>query len=336
MFPLKLIGIPFTNARDYFDCGGERLKDVAIGHVQLGAATKVAGEFLKCGLKIGFPEKDSRHGQPVQFPGKRFRIDEGRAGSSNGRVAPRPSERLVASSRHIARIHCCGIEAGHVRRRHHPGQAGVVEPHGPVPILHRQHFQANTGERFFLKLAGQFANRPAVPDRDRMHADERAVIGTEEGAFGRSAIDRIRPIQDNHVGAVLLAGPQAKIKGPDKSVVTGADILQIDQENIEIAQHFRGWLPMFAVQAINRNMETRMLVTLPFDHVVLSLAKKTVLGAEQGRRPEIVRHHVAPEHGRRAPASRKRMPDEEERRSAHPEVSPARARPGDREARQPA
>src|SRR6267143_1766627 len=39
---------------------------------------------------------------------------------------------------------------------------------------------------------------------------------------------------------------------------------------------------MFTVQTVNRNSEARMLITFPFDHVVLSLAEESVLGTEEG------------------------------------------------------
>src|SRR5436190_790080 len=70
---------------------------------------------------------------------------------------------------------------------------------------------------------------------------------------------------------------------PEKSVVTRSDVLQINEQDIEIFQHLCGRLAMFAVQTMNRNVKTRMLITSPFHHVVLRLAEKPMLRAEKGR-----------------------------------------------------
>ena len=39
---------------------------------------------------------------------------------------------------------------------------------------------------------------------------------------------------------------------------------------------------MVAVKTVDRDVQTRMLVTLPFHHVVLRLAEKSVLRAKKG------------------------------------------------------
>ena len=43
------------------------------------------------------------------------------------------------------------------------------------------------------------------------------------------------------------------------------------------AENFSSRLAMLAVQTVNRNVKTRMLVTFPFHHVVLRLAEEAVL-----------------------------------------------------------
>jgi len=54
-----------------------------------------------------------------------------------------------------------------------------------------------------------------------------------------------------------------------------------DKQNIEILQHFRRRLAMFAVKTVNGNVEPRMLVTFPFDHVVLRLTEESMLRPEE-------------------------------------------------------
>jgi len=43
---------------------------------------------------------------------------------------------------------------------------------------------------------------------------------------------------------------------------------------------------VFAVKTINWNAQTRMFVALPFDHVVLGLAEKSMLRTEECAKPE--------------------------------------------------
>ncbi len=128
----------------------------------------------------------------------------------------------------------------------------------------------------------QFANCAAVPNGNRMHADERLIIRVKHRPFSRYAIDRVWPIQHNDCDAASLASPHGEIQRPNKSVVTRPDILKIDQQNIQAFQHFCRRLAMVAVETVDRDVQTRMLVALPFHHVVLRLAEKSVLGAKKG------------------------------------------------------
>jgi hypothetical protein len=58
--------------------------------------------------------------------------------------------------------------------------------------------------------------------------------------------------------------------------------LKIDQQNIQAFEHFCRRFAMVAVKTVNRDAQTRMLVTFPFHHVVLRLAEKSVLRAKKG------------------------------------------------------
>src|SRR6266404_9144775 len=51
-------------------------------------------------------------------------------------------------------------------------------------------------------------------------------------------------------------------------------------------QHFCGRFAMLPVKTINWNAQTRMFIALPFDHVVLCLAKKSMLRTEECAKPE--------------------------------------------------
>src|SRR5262249_28678529 len=100
--------------------------------------------------------------------------------------------------------------------------------------------------------------------------------------FDCNAVDRIRPIEHNDLHVTLLARAHAEIERPNESVVSRADVLKIDHQGVEIGEHLRSRLTMLAIQTVNRNVQVRMFVTFPFDHIVLGLAEKPVLRTEEG------------------------------------------------------
>src|SRR4029453_7227832 len=83
------------------------------------------------------------------------------------------------------------------------------------------------------------------------------------------------------MNVVTLTGAHSQIHRPNKGVVARTDVLQINQQEIQILQHFARRLAMFAVQTVNRYPESRMFVTSPFNHVVLGLAAITVLRTKE-------------------------------------------------------
>ena len=60
LLPCKMFRIPFANALDQFNGRGERLKTVAVDHMQLRAVAKLSGKFVKSWLEIIFTEKRAR------------------------------------------------------------------------------------------------------------------------------------------------------------------------------------------------------------------------------------------------------------------------------------
>ena len=72
-----------------------------------------------------------------------------------------------------------------------------------------------------------------MPDRKGMHSNKRFVIDVENWSLCRYAIDRVRSIEHNDGDSGLFTGAHAKIHRPDKGVVARADIMQIDEQNIE-------------------------------------------------------------------------------------------------------
>ena len=137
------------------------------------------------------------------------------------------------------------------------------------------------GKRFITELLCQFADGSSMSDWNGMHADKGFVIRIEYGPFSRHAVDWVWPIQRNDDNTASLTCAHAEVERPNKSVVARPNVLEIDKQNIERFEHFRCWLAVFAVKTVNWNVQTGMLVTLPFHHVVLRLTKKSVLRTKQ-------------------------------------------------------
>src|SRR5262249_37260042 len=233
-----------------------------------------AGKFLKRWLKIIFAKENSRQVQTIKLAAKFFRVDERRTENLK-RPCRAPAFGNVRSLEQThSRINGRGIERRHVRRRHHPGQSGLIEPHRAFPILHRQDRQSAFRKGLIAKLSRQFADRLAVANWNWMKADERFVTFLNRRTFDGHAVDRIWPIEHDDVHASLRTRTHAEIKRPNESVVARADVLEIDNQGVETGEHFRRRLAMLTVQTVNRNFQPRMLVTFPFDHVVLGLAEK--------------------------------------------------------------
>src|SRR5947207_14708168 len=67
----------------------------------------------------------------------------------------------------------------------------------------------------------------------------------------------------------------------DESVNARADVLNIEDEDINVGDHFSGRLSGLAVKRIRGQSRPLVAKRLPLDHVVLSFASDTVLRAEQ-------------------------------------------------------
>ena len=126
---------------------------------------------------------------------------------SNGRVVPRPSDRLVALDQAHARVDQRGVERRHVGRRHHPGQPGVARRSS------RAASRASAPPSGRSRAAARSARRPTAcrppPAAPSRRSSARAAPGQRPGptndsqpslhrpALDRDAAERVRPIEDD-------------------------------------------------------------------------------------------------------------------------------------------
>ena len=126
-----------------------------------------------------------------------------------------------------------------------------------------------------------------------METHERFVIGIKQRPFTRHAINRIRPIENDDLYARFFAGAHAEIHRPDESVIARPDILEINEQNIEIFQHFRSRLAVFAVQTVNGNVKTRDARNFSIPPCCPASGQETHVAGQKTLRDEKDRHCVA-------------------------------------------
>src|SRR4051794_20050258 len=94
--------------------------------------------------------------------------------------------------------------------------------------------------------------------RNRELPDEGRKRRVEKIPLDLLTADGIRPVADDDVDAVAGGRAHAVRGRVDKRVYAGADVLQIDDENVDIPQHLGGRLAGFAVEGENRHAATRI------------------------------------------------------------------------------
>jgi hypothetical protein len=115
------------------------------------------------------------------------------------------------------------------------------------------------------------ANRHTVPHGNRKLADERLESPCKKRPFNLDAANRIRPIAHDYRNAVARGGAQAVGHRVDVGVDPGADILEIDHQHVDLAQHFSSRFPRLAVERVNGDATRGILGVRRFHHVVLDV-----------------------------------------------------------------
>ena len=132
----------------------------------------------------------------------------------------------------------------------------------------------------------EFAHGQAVAHRHRAGADEAFPAVAQGQAFDRAA-GRVRAVEHPDRLAVLRRRFEHVAQRGDEGVDAAAEILQVDEQDVEAVHHRGGRPAHFAVQAEDRNAVLRVAEVRRFDHVVLLVAAQAVLRAEGGGQFEV-------------------------------------------------
>ena len=134
----------------------------------------------------------------------------------------------------------------------------------------------------FVEQACQLADRHAMAHRNREHPDKRLEARDEDRPFDLRAADRVGPIADDDLQPAALRRLQTVGHRVDVGVNPDANVLQIDHEDVEIAEHVVGRFAGLAVERVHGDAADLVAAVPRLDHVVLHVGSEAVLRAEDG------------------------------------------------------
>ena len=134
-----------------------------------------------------------------------------------------------------------------------------------------------------VQVRGDFADRHAVTDRERIEADEGRVRGIRHVAFHARAAERIRPVEHDDFDPCRRRRSHHERRRPDERVVARADILEVDDHRVDLAQHRGRRRASLTIEAVDRQAGEGIALEADV-RVVLGRAPEPMLGGPQ-RRP---------------------------------------------------
>ena len=100
--------------------------------------------------------------------------------------------------------------------------------------------------------------------------------------FDTLASNRVGTVADDYANVMTCGGSQAVRHCVGIRVHASSDVLKVDDEKVNPVKHGGRWFSRIAVQRINWDIESWMMSVTGFDHVVLNVGIKPMLGTEQG------------------------------------------------------
>ena len=161
------------------------------------------------------------------------------------------------------------------------GRSVVVPVHVARPALHGHHLEL--GADPLVEVERQLGDGHPVPHRHAELADEDSRSPARASAPRPAPADGIGPVGDDDRLAGPCHRPQAVGHRVDEGVDAGADVLQVDDQHVDEAQHLGGRLARLTVEREDRDVAPRVLVVRRLDHVVLQVRPIPVLRPEDGR-----------------------------------------------------
>ncbi len=122
-----------------------------------------------------------------------------------------------------------------------------------------------------IEEPGELGDGHAVAHGHAELADEGLKSGLERRSFDLAAADGVGAVAHDDGEPMTRRGAQAIRHGVDEGVDARANVLQIDDQNVDEAEHLLGRLARLAVEREDRNVAAPVLVVRRLDHVVLQV-----------------------------------------------------------------
>ena len=128
-----------------------------------------------------------------------------------------------------------------------------------------------------------FGQSESVPHRHRHPADEAGEVRIQDRPLEDVAAERIGPVEHKDGNALLGRRLKTKAQRPEVGVNARADVLQVDDQDIETLEHRLSRFSHIGVKTVHRDLSQRIKRVRRLDHVVLLLGPQAVLRSEQRR-----------------------------------------------------
>jgi hypothetical protein len=99
-----------------------------------------------------------------------------------------------------------------------------------------------------------------VAHRNREHADERRERGVEHVPLDDVAADRVGPVEHEKGDSVLSRGAHRRRHRRHVRVVARADVLHVEEENVDAFEHLLGRCERRAIDRVDRHARARVHV----------------------------------------------------------------------------
>ena len=212
----------------------------------------------RIGLRL---ELHAGQAERVQLADDACRVDPWRPDQRERRRRAASLVHLQLADHAHAGIDDGGVEGRDVGAGCDPGPLGLRPAHGALPALHLDDPQievVETGQQLLaLDQASQLADRHAVHDRDGVLADEGGELRLEHEARHILAAERIGPVEHDEGNARRGRGLHGEAHGRDVGVEAHADVLDVEHQHVDVAQHGGRRLLGCAVQAEHGHADRR-------------------------------------------------------------------------------
>lgn len=139
-------------------------------------------------------------------------------------------------------------------------------------------------ESLALDEPGQFADSQAVGHRDRVESGERGEGRLQDETGHILSPQGVGAVEDHQGDARLGSCLHGQAKGGDVGVEAYADVLDVEQQQVDGAQHGGGWFFRGAIEGVYRYAGAGV-PAFPDRYPVFRLAAQTVLRREEGGQP---------------------------------------------------